>query len=194
MSRNDEDTYPDTVQGIIAQVAQVGRDVPLPPTLSARVQATIATLLPAAPFAHAPPPPPAALAMQLALLLDVEETQAQRLLHTMAAAPGPPWRPCQFSGVRLLPVAGGPRVARATCILAYGQPGMGFPPHRHVGDEWTLVLQGWIEEDSGHRWGPGDLLHRTVGSVHALHAVGTTPCVCAIVDAGDFEIVAPAKR
>jgi quercetin dioxygenase-like cupin family protein len=193
MPEHNEETYPDAVQEVMAQVHQVAQAASLSPALRARVQTAIATLVPAAPFASAPPLQLTELPAQLAALFDVEEAQARRLLHTIAAAPGPPWRRCAFADVRLLPVAGGPRVAGATCFLVYGQQGLTFPRHRHRGEEWTLVLQGWVEEENGHCWGPGDLLHRAVGSLHALHAVGTAPCICAIVDAGGFEIVAAPR-
>ena len=185
----NEDIYPAAAQRVIAQLPQVDQDTALPPRLRARVQAMLETLVPATPFALVPSPSAAALVTRLAAFLDLEEARAQQLLQLRAAAPGPPWMPSGLPGVSVLPVTGGPRLAGATCRLAYGLPGHGLPPHRHQGDEWTLVLDGWGEEDNGHRWGPGDCLHRTSGSVHAVYVMAPTPCVCAIVSYGDMEFV-----
>jgi len=178
------------VQRVTAQLPQVDQDTPLPPRLRARVQAMLETLVPATPFALVPPPSAAELVTRLAAFLDLTEARAQQLLQVLATAPGPPWTPSGLPGVSVLPVTGGSRVAGATCSLAYGLPGHGLPPHRHQGDEWTLVLQGWVQEDDGHCWGPGDCQHRTAGSVHAVYAMAPTPCVCAIVSYGALEFVA----
>src|SRR5437870_1381721 len=160
MSWPNEEAYPAAVQGVMAQLPQVDQDTPLSPRLRARVQAMLESLVPATPFAPAPPPSTAELVTRLAAFLDLEEVRAQQLLQALAAAPGPPWTPSGLPGLHLLPLVGGPRVAGAACVLAYGMPGHGLPPHRHQGDEWTLVLQGWVQEDDGHCWGPGDRLHR----------------------------------
>jgi hypothetical protein len=190
MRWNDEELYADVVQEVIAQVHQMDRATPLPPTLRARVQTTIEALVPGAPFAPASPPSATELVTRLAAFLDLEEGQAQQLLQALATAAGPPWTPSGLPGLSLLPLAGGPRVADATCGLGYIAPGKGLPHHRHQGDEWTLVLYGWVQEDDGHRWGPGDCLHRAPGSVHAFYALEPTPCVCALVSYGGVEFVA----
>lgn len=44
--------------------------------------------------------------------------------------------------------------------------GTTFPPHRHLGDEYTLVLAGTAVDSSGQRWQPGDLIHRPPESTH----------------------------
>jgi hypothetical protein len=174
---------------VIARLVQVDQATALPPQLRARVQALLEALVPATPFAPVPPPAAPELVARLAAFVDLEEARAQQLLQAAAAAPGPPWAPSGLPGFSLLPVAGGPRVTGATCCLAYLAPGHGLPSHRHQGDEWTLILQGWVQEDDGHRWGPGDRLHRAPGSVHALAVVGRAPCVCALVGDGEVEFV-----
>jgi len=185
-----EEVYPDTVRQVMAQLGWVDQATPLPPTLHARVQARIEGLVAAMPFAQVPPLPVAALVTRVAAFFDLAEARAQQLLQALQVAPGPPWIPSGLPGVRLLPLAGGPHLAGATCVLAYGAPGQGFPRHRHDGDEWTLVLQGWVQEDDGRRWGPGDRLHRAPGSIHALTALEPTPCVCALVSYGGIALVA----
>jgi len=189
MTRPNEEAYPAAVEGVMTRLSQVDQDIPLPPRLRARVQAMLETLVPATPFAPVPPPSTAGLVTRLAAFLDLEEAQAQQLFQALATAPGPPWTPSGLPGLSVLPVTAGPHLAGATRVLAYFAPGQGLPPHRHQGDEWTLVLDGWAQEDNGHCWGPGDRLHRTLGSVHAIHAMESTPCLCAVVSYGGFEFV-----
>jgi ChrR Cupin-like domain len=189
MTRPDTEDYPDAVQGVMAQLPQVDQDTPLPLRLRPRVQAMIDGFVPAVPFGSVPPPAAMVFVTRLAAFLDLEEARVQQLLAALSAAPGPPWTPSGLPGGYLLPLAGGPRVAGATCCLLYGRAGHGMPRHRHLGDEWTFVLSGWVEEDSGHRWGPGDLLHRVTGSMHAFSVLEPTPCVCAVVSYGSIAFV-----
>jgi putative transcriptional regulator len=44
-------------------------------------------------------------------------------------------------------------------------PGLKVPPHRHVGDEWTVILSGlFLDGDSRYR--VGDFVHRDDGETH----------------------------
>jgi len=186
----NEERNPDTVEALSTLFPWVDETPRLPPRLHTRVQARIAALVPAVPFARVLPPAAAELAARLAAFLDIESAQAQQFLHTLAVAPGPPWRPSGLPGLHVIPLLGGPRVGGAICILVYLAPGHGLPPHRHQGEEWTVVLHGWVQEDDGHCWGPGDRLHRAPGSVHALSALAAMPCLCAVVSNGGMEFVA----
>ena len=50
-------------------------------------------------------------------------------------------------------------------------PGRGYAPHRHVGTEDVLVLQGGYRDELGeHR--RGDHVHYPAGSTHAPQALG----------------------
>src|SRR5262245_28181024 len=131
-----EKDYPDAVQRVMAQLNQVDQDTPLSPMLRARVHAMLEALVPATPFAHIQPPAAAELVTRLAAFFDLEEAWAQQQLQALAAAPDPPWTPSGMPGISLLPLAGGPRLAGATCALVYVASGQGLPHHRHQGDEW----------------------------------------------------------
>ncbi len=61
-------------------------------------------------------------------------------------------------------LAGPDKIAGLLRISAGAQ----FPDHRHVGDEHLLVLQGSCVDSLGAQLGPGDHLHRTAGTRHAL--------------------------
>lgn len=57
-------------------------------------------------------------------------------------------------------------------------PGVSFPPHRHIGDEYGLVLTGALREDATGRIGyPGDVLFMPQDSKHTVTAVSQTPCI-----------------
>jgi putative transcriptional regulator len=44
-------------------------------------------------------------------------------------------------------------------------PGMKVPPHRHVGDEWTVILSG-VFHDGDNLYRVGDFAHRDDGETH----------------------------
>src|SRR5262250_875761 len=119
MSWPDDEHYPAAVHSVMAQLPQVDQDTPLPPRLRPHVQALIAALVPAVPFAPVQPPSPVELVPRLAAFLDLEEARVQPLLQALAAAPGPPWTPCGLPGGYQLPLAVGPRLAGATGRLLY---------------------------------------------------------------------------
>jgi quercetin dioxygenase-like cupin family protein len=124
---------------------------------------------------------------RLARFFDLAPEATQRLLRE-AVEPSSAWEDFSVGGVRLFHLTGGPRVARSDCGLVRIEPGVLFPAHRHQDDEWSFVLAGEAEEDTGVRWAPGDLVHRPAGSVHAFRATGPGPFVFAVVLDGEIEL------
>jgi quercetin dioxygenase-like cupin family protein len=125
---------------------------------------------------------------RLATFFDLAHERAAELLRE-ASGDARSWQALPGSAARLFHLAGGPRVAAADCGLVRLEPGARFPGHRHRGDEWSLVLAGEaVEEETGARWAPGDLVHRSVETAHAFSAVGSEPLVFAVVLYGGFEL------
>jgi ChrR Cupin-like domain len=184
-----ETHLPNAVEVVRPLFPQGNEDMRFLPRLQAHVQARITALVPAAPFTPAPPPAVAALVPCLAAFLGLEEARTQELLPILAGAPRPPWTSSGLPGLHVYPLPGGPGLGGATCLLVSLAPGHALPLHRHQGEEWTLLLQGWVQEDDGHCWGPGDRLHRAPGSVHAFSTLAATPCLCAVVNDGGVEFV-----
>jgi putative transcriptional regulator len=123
---------------------------------------------------------------RLATFFDLAPARAGELLRE-AAGEAAGWETLT-PGARLFHLAGGPRVVGADCGLVRIEPGVRFPQHRHLGDEWSLILAGEAEEEgSGARWAPGDLVLRSAESVHAFRAVGSEPLVFAVVLQGGLE-------
>ncbi len=124
---------------------------------------------------------------RLAEFFDLRVDRIRELLASIAAAPNTPWQASGLPGLYLLPLQGGPRLAKAGCQLMYMEPGQVFPPHRHLGDEWGFILQGWLHEDSGREYGPGDLVHKSKGSRHSFRAQSEQAAIFGVVLQGEIE-------
>jgi len=127
---------------------------------------------------------------RLATFFDLGHERSAALLREAAGpAEDVAWEGIAVPGVRLFHLSGGPRVASADCGFVHIEPGARFPAHRHLGDEWSLVLSGEAEEEAtGARWSPGDLVHRPEGSAHAFRVVSREPFVFAVVLHGGIEL------
>ncbi len=92
---------------------------------------------------------------------------------------GLPWRATRVEGVSWLPLwqeegaqgrAGG-RARGGAAVLIRMAAGCGYAPHRHIGTEDVLVLQGGYEDQFGvHR--AGEFVHYAAGTEHAPRALG----------------------
>lgn len=76
------------------------------------------------------------------------------------------------------------RHAPAGCLLRDAMflrldAGTRCPPHRHLGRERLLVLEGAFVEADGARAGPGDLVEKAAFSSHCFRVTDDSPCVCA---------------
>ena len=118
---------------------------------------------------------------RLTALLDLTPDRVRELLATIDTLPQTPWIAGKLPGAYLLHFDGGARVAQADCGLVYLQPGVMYPAHRHLGDEWALILQGCVDENGSHLHRPGDIVFKPTGSIHSFRIVGNEPCVFAIV-------------
>lgn len=58
--------------------------------------------------------------------------------------------------------------------------------HKHVGDEWTLVLQGGFSDDSGH-YGKGDFACRAETDEHRPVAEQGEDCICMVLMRDDLR-------
>ena len=88
-----------------------------------------------------------------------------------------PWRETRLLGVSWLPlhVEEGPRregrERGGGAVLIRMEPGCGYAPHRHLGSEDVLVLQGGYRDEHGE-YRSGEHVHYVGGSVHAPRALG----------------------
>ena len=120
-------------------------------------------------------------ARRTARFFQIDEARALALLASVEHADADPWFDDEVAGVRMRTVDAGPAIADAACLLVQIQPGVAYPTHRHLGDEWCLFLQGRSLE-AGHEWNPGDLVLKPSGSEHpVLTPIADEPVVLGIV-------------
>jgi putative transcriptional regulator len=73
-------------------------------------------------------------------------------------------------GIRYFHFTPGPAAAAPEAGIVRLRPGATFPRHRHIGDEVSLVLDGVLIDDAGHRHGPGTVIPSPASSEHAYTA------------------------
>jgi hypothetical protein len=132
------------------------------------------------------------LSARIAALYDVTVDKARELLALIE-------RPASWSqeagGISLVHFNGGAAYAAADCGFIRLDPGAVFPPHKHLGEEASMVLQGQVRDAaSGRLLGPGDELLQAEGSEHHLICEGTQPCIFAARAMNGIEVAgAPAR-
>jgi putative transcriptional regulator len=75
-------------------------------------------------------------------------------------------------------------------LLVYAPPGSTLPPHRHLGSESILVLDGGMD-DLGRDCGQGDWIHHPDGSCHAPR-VASSGCWYLVREEGTVRFLGPA--
>lgn len=137
---------------------------------------------------------------RFAEMFDLGAERAGELLALAARVQDSAWQPAQLTrnrvaeGARLLHFAGGARVAQYDCGLVHVAPGVRFPEHEHLGDEWALVLAGAAEEEGSRDvWLPGDLVQRASGSRHAFRVTSAEPLVFAVILEAPIRVVEPLE-
>jgi quercetin dioxygenase-like cupin family protein len=79
--------------------------------------------------------------------------------------------------VFLIHFAGGPAAATADCGIVRIAPGGTFPPHRHLGEERSIVLSGILRDHDGTLYRAGDELVCAQDSSHLLTVEGDEPVI-----------------
>lgn len=119
---------------------------------------------------------------RLARLIDVAADRARELLASLDRADV--WQTSPAPNVGLVHLLGGPAVAGADVGFVRVAAGTMFPPHRHVGEEHVLVLQGNYLDSAGHRVGAGELVHMPADSSHHFTAGPEVDLIYAVVVGG----------
>jgi quercetin dioxygenase-like cupin family protein len=122
---------------------------------------------------------------RLARLIDVAAERAQELLASLARPEV--WVGSQAPNIHLVHLEGGPATAGADVGFVRVAAGTAFPPHRHLGEETALVLQGCYDDSSGEHVRAGDLVHLPAGSSHSFVA-GAEEDLIYVVVFGGIEI------
>ncbi len=89
-----------------------------------------------------------------------------------------PWKRTQVPGVQWFPLhlddgdaSDDPRIRPGGTVLIRMEPGHGYEPHRHLGDELVLVLQGGYRDELGS-YPTGTFVRYPAGSRHHPIALG----------------------
>jgi len=99
------------------------------------------------------------------------------------------WEPGPLPWVSLFHFQGGPAVAGFDTGFVRFKKGMPFPPHRHVGGERVLILEGGYFDHEQRWYGPGDFHDMTDGTQHSLLMNPDRDVLLAVVLAGQIEVV-----
>lgn len=102
----------------------------------------------------------AAFAAQIDLPLDKARELLDRAERAAVWVSGP------LPGVSVFHLPSGPACTGADVGLVRLGAGVVFPPHRHLGPERVLVLDGSYVDDHGREFRPGDRDDRTEGDPH----------------------------
>lgn len=116
-------------------------------------------------------------AERCAKLFDVTVARARELLGLIERPAS--WIP-QIPGISLVDFDGGPSMVGADCGFIRISPGAMFPPHKHLGEEVSVVLAGQLHDVANDRMlVAGDDYVQLEGTQHHLVCVGNEDCIYA---------------
>jgi putative transcriptional regulator len=75
----------------------------------------------------------------------------------------------------------------ARVMLLRGRPGLQLPAHGHTGEEFTLILKGWLFDDRG-AYGPGDFDEADDDIDHQPVVGPDVECICLAALDGDTRL------
>lgn len=107
--------------------------------------------------------------------------KARQLLDSIGHLDRSVWESSGYEGVYLQHIDCEGDLAGADCGLVHLDPGVNVDHHEHLGDEWMLILEGFVTTDQGRELGMGDLLHSAAGSHHAFTVDPDHRCVFAVI-------------
>jgi len=148
---------------------------PLPPGLRDRLLASARGPARFAPFID-----------RLARMVDLAGDRVQTLLASLADPAT--WQPTPGPNIHLVHFDGGPACAAADAGFVRVAAGTMFPPHRHVGAETVLVLQGSYRDSGGDDVRAGDTVTMPQDSRHHFTAGPDADLIYAVVVFGGIEI------
>jgi anti-sigma factor ChrR (cupin superfamily) len=92
-----------------------------------------------------------------------------------------------FPGIRIYEMRSDPSRNMRGCLV-WARPGARTVPHRHLGDEVILVLQGALRDERG-RYHAGQICRSRKGSAHVEEVLPGEDCFCYVVYYGGHELL-----
>lgn len=123
---------------------------------------------------------------RLTRMVDLAGERVQALLASLAHPAT--WQPTPGPNVHLVHFDGGPACAAADAGFVRVAAGTVFPPHRHLGEETVLVLQGSYSDSGGAVVRAGDTVKMPQDSRHHFTAGPDEDLIYAVVVFGGIEI------
>ena len=99
------------------------------------------------------------------------------------------WQPGPLPWVSLFHLQAGPAVAGLDTGLVKLKRGMPFPPHRHLGNERVLILEGSYRDHEQRYYGPGDFHDMAEGTEHALQMSAAEDVLLAVILSAEIEVL-----
>jgi hypothetical protein len=99
------------------------------------------------------------------------------------------WEQGPLPWVSLFHFAGGPAVAGLDTGFVKLKKGMPFPPHRHMGSERVLILEGSYKDHEQRYFGPGDFHDMSEGTEHSLQMSADEDVLLAVIMTGEIQVV-----
>jgi putative transcriptional regulator len=128
-----------------------------------------------------------AFSARIARLYDVTLDRAREILALIERPAS--WVQQIVPGLSFVDFEGGPATAGGDCGFVRLIPGAVFPPHTHLGEEATIILQGQIHDPvNGVTVSAGEDYVRTQGTAHHIVCVGTEDCIYATRALGGIEV------
>jgi len=130
---------------------------------------------------------------QMARLFDVTVDCSRELLGLIDRKAS--WETA-LPGVHLVHFDGGPAYAAADCGFVKLDVGTAFPPHKHLGEEVSLILAGRVRDRTSSKvYGPGDeIVEPAEQGDHDVVCEGDEPCLYAARAMNGISIAgAPAR-
>jgi putative transcriptional regulator len=166
----------------LSLVALVIPPVPPPPALRERVLKSVEAASPGR-FDR--------FAERVAKAIDVSIARAKELLAGIDREES--WSPAPVATSRFYHIQGGPGLVAAGTITGFVrvEAETKFPHHKHVGEEYVLVLQGGFTDDDGRVYRTGEDTRKAAGTSHAFVALPGEELVYLAVVAVGVEFDAP---
>jgi len=113
-------------------------------------------------------------------LFDLDKQSSKNLLAKIDHVSDRVWESTFFPGINIMKFSAGPGVASDICGIVQVKPGKLFPAHQHMGNEWTLILQGQARDDKDRVYTAGDMTHYSAGSKHSFRIIGDETFIFAV--------------
>ena len=131
-------------------------------------------------LAAAKPQPRQFLLDKIAHIFDLTRDKARALLAKLDDPDAWQGGPVENSWMMFVDEVG-QKLDGAFCSFVKLLPDVRWPPHRHLGQEQMLVLEGGFREDDGHEVHPGELRVMEEGTEHGFTSFAHEGCLSAAI-------------